>query len=184
MWTVYEHRRVRKQLSRLPIDLLKRYETWKDIVRLSGPAGLRLIKGFHDEALRGDWKGHRSSRLSAQYRVIYRDVRDRCDVLVIDVTAHDYRRSEAMSKTPFRRAKQTVEVSVGESVRLVRELQGLSQNQLAALTGIPQSTISSIENDRVNLGVERAKVLARALKCHPAVLVFPGWELARHAAAS
>lgn len=88
-----------------------------------------------------------------------------------------------MSKTPFRRAKQTVEVSVGESVRIVRELQGLSQNQLAALTGIPQSTISSIENDRVNLGVERAKVLARALKCHPAVLVFPGWELARHAVA-
>lgn len=93
MWTVYEHRRVPKQLSRLPIDLLKRYEKWKDIVRLSGPAGLRLIKGFHDEALRGEWKGHRSSRLSAQYRVIYRDVRDRCDVLVIDVTAHDYRRS-------------------------------------------------------------------------------------------
>ena len=93
MWTVYEHRRVPKQLSRLPIALLKRYEKWKDIVRLSGPAGLRLIKGFHDESLRGKWKGHRSSRLSAQYRVIYRDVRDRCDVLVIDVTTHDYRRS-------------------------------------------------------------------------------------------
>ena len=88
-----------------------------------------------------------------------------------------------MSKNPVRRAKKTVEVSVGESVRIVRELQSLSQNQLAKLTGIPQSTISGIENDRVNLGVERAKVLARALRCHPAVLVFPGWELDKHAAA-
>lgn len=73
-------------------------------------------------------------------------------------------------------AKKRIEVSVGESVRLLRELQELSQSQLSALTGIPQATISAIENDRVNLGVERAKVLARALNCHPAVLVFPGWE--------
>lgn len=77
----------------------------------------------------------------------------------------------------FRPAKKRVEVSVGESVRVLRELQELSQNDLAALTGIPQSTISAIENDRVRLGVERAKVLARALKCHPGVLVFPGWNI-------
>ncbi len=76
----------------------------------------------------------------------------------------------------FRPAKKRVTVSVGESVRIIRELQGLSQSQLAARTGIPQATLSAIENDRVRLGVERAKVLARALKCHPAVLVFPGWE--------
>lgn len=76
----------------------------------------------------------------------------------------------------FRAAKKRVEVSVGESVRVLRELQELSQNDLAALTGIPQSTISAIENDRVRLGVERAKVLSRALKCHPGVLVFPGWS--------
>ena len=75
----------------------------------------------------------------------------------------------------YRRARKRISVSVGESVRIVRELQGLSQNQLAERTGIPQSTLSAIENDRVRLGVERAKVLARALKCHPAVLVFPGW---------
>lgn len=77
---------------------------------------------------------------------------------------------------PYRAAKRPVDVSVGESVRIIRDLQGLSQNQLAQLTGIPQATISAIENDRVRLGVERAKVLARALKCHPAVLVFPGWD--------
>lgn len=76
----------------------------------------------------------------------------------------------------FAPARKRIDVSVGESVRIIRELQGLSQNQLAERTGIPQATLSAIENDRVNLGVERAKVLARALAVHPAVLVFPGWE--------
>ena len=76
----------------------------------------------------------------------------------------------------FRHAKKRVEVSVGESVRILREFQELSQTQLSKLSGIPQATISAIENDRVNLGVERAKTLARALNCHPAVIVFPGWE--------
>ena len=83
----------------------------------------------------------------------------------------------------FRPAKKRIDVSVGESVRIIRELQGYSQNELARLTGIPQATISAIENDRVRLGVERAKTLAQALKCHPAVLVFPGWEVARDSAA-
>jgi ribosome-binding protein aMBF1 (putative translation factor) len=73
--------------------------------------------------------------------------------------------------------KKTYEVSVGESVKIIRELQGLSQNELAALTGIPQSTLSTIKHDKINLGIERAKILARALKCHPAVLVFPGWDI-------
>lgn len=80
-------------------------------------------------------------------------------------------------------AKKRISVSVGESVRILRELQELSQNQLAQLTGIPQTAISAIENDKVRLGVERAKALGRALKCHPGVLVFPGWEMPDEAAA-
>ena len=76
----------------------------------------------------------------------------------------------------FNKAKKNLDLSVGESVRIVRELQELSQNDLAQLTGIPQSTISAIENNRISLGVERSKVLARALHCHPAVLVFPGCD--------
>jgi transcriptional regulator with XRE-family HTH domain len=83
----------------------------------------------------------------------------------------------------FRPAKKRIEVTVGESLRIVREMQNLSQNQLAELTGVSKATISAIENDRVGLGVERAKVLARALNCHPAVLVFPGWESAVESAA-
>ncbi len=88
-----------------------------------------------------------------------------------------------MRRKDFRKARRTVEVSVGESVRIMRELQELSQNELAERTGIPQSTISAIENGRVNLGVERAKTIARALKCHPAVLVFPGWDVKEESAA-
>ena len=83
----------------------------------------------------------------------------------------------------YRKAKKQVEVSVGESVKILREFQEFSQNKLAELTGIPQSTISAIENDRVQLGVERAKVFARALQCHPAVLVFPGWDIHHESAA-
>lgn len=81
------------------------------------------------------------------------------------------------SMKDFKKSSIRVKVSIGESVRIIRELQELSQNQLATLTGIPQSTLSAIEHDKVNIGVERAKVLARALKCHPAVLVFPGWHI-------
>ena len=77
----------------------------------------------------------------------------------------------------YEEAKTIVHISIGESVKIIRELQDLSQNQLSAIMGIPQSTISAIEHNRVNIGVERAKMLARALKCHPAVLVFPGWDI-------
>ncbi len=78
----------------------------------------------------------------------------------------------------FIAAKKRIDVSPGESVRIIRELQGLTQSQLADRCGIPQTTISGIETGRVNLGVERAKTLASALHCHPAVLVFPGWQVA------
>ena len=88
-----------------------------------------------------------------------------------------------MARSDFSRAQRTIEVTVGESVRIIRELQAMSQNDLSRRSGIPQSTISAIENDRVNLGVERAKVLARALQCHPAVLVFPSWDVTKESAA-
>lgn len=92
MWQVLEHRNAQRRIRKLPTDILKRYEKWKDIVQLSGPKGLGLIRGFNDESLRGEWKGHRSSRLSQQYRVIYRVEKAKYFVLVIEVTAHDYRK--------------------------------------------------------------------------------------------
>ncbi len=92
MWAILEHRRIPRQLGRMPDAIQQRYEIWKEIVAVSGPEGLRRIRGFNDEALRGDWKGHRSSRLNQQYRVIYRIERDEVLVQVVEVTAHDYRR--------------------------------------------------------------------------------------------
>ena len=91
MWVVFEHRRIARQLVRIPNELLKRYQKWKDIVEVSGPEGLKRIRGFSDEALRGEWKGHRSSRLGLHYRVIYRVEADKLKVLVLELTPHDYR---------------------------------------------------------------------------------------------
>ena len=95
MWRIEEHRDVDKVLSarQVPVEILKRYEKWKDIVMLSGPPGLRGMRGFRDEAIAGEWKGHRSSRVNEQWRVIYQVVADIVLVRVVRVTAHDYRRS-------------------------------------------------------------------------------------------
>ena len=92
MWEIYEHRRAARQLDALPEEILKGYEKWKDIVAVSGPVGLRAVRGFNDEALRGEWRGHRSSRLNQQYRVIYRIDREEVFIEVVEVTAHDNRR--------------------------------------------------------------------------------------------
>lgn len=92
MWKIFEHKKSIKQINVLPTKVLKRYEKWKDIVSISGPNGLKQIKGFNDEPLAGEWKGHRSSRLNLQYRVIYKIEDEQFFVQVVKVTSHDYRR--------------------------------------------------------------------------------------------
>lgn len=92
MWQILEHKRIDQRFRSLPIEIQKRYEKWKDIVAISGPDGLKLIRGFHDEALRGQWKSFRSSRLGHKYRVIYSIESSQILVKVIDLTAHDYRK--------------------------------------------------------------------------------------------
>jgi addiction module RelE/StbE family toxin len=92
MWRIEEHRRVDKQSTSAPKEILKRYEKWQDIAALSGPLGLRAITGFHDEALSGQWKGYRSSCLGLQYRVIYRVHAAELLFRVEAITPHDYRR--------------------------------------------------------------------------------------------
>lgn len=83
---------------------------------------------------------------------------------------------EILKNGKFVPAKIRIAMTPGQSLRVMRELQELSQNELAKLSGLPQSTISGMESGRINIGVERAKVLAKALRIHPAVIVFPGWE--------
>ena len=92
MWQILEHRRLDRRFKSLPDEVIKRYEKWKDIVQISGPKGLRAIRGFNDEALRGEWKGFRSSRLGQKYRVIYRIEAAKVLVKVVALTPHDYRK--------------------------------------------------------------------------------------------
>lgn len=92
MWAVYEKKSLVKTITKLPIDVLKHYELWKRIVEHEGQQGLYLIKGFHDEKLKGSWQGYRSSRLTKQWRVIYRVEKQVCEVYVIDINPHDYKK--------------------------------------------------------------------------------------------
>lgn len=84
---------------------------------------------------------------------------------------------EILKNGEFVAAKTRVQVTPGQSLKVIRELQELSQNELAKISGLPQPTISGMESGRINIGVERAKILAHALRVHPAVIVFPGWEI-------
>ena len=92
MWQIMEHTRLDRRFRFLPREILKRYEKWKDIVSISGPDGLKVIRGLKDEALLGQWKGLRSSRLGSKYRIIYRVEPRAVLVKVIDLTPHDYRK--------------------------------------------------------------------------------------------
>jgi ribosome-binding protein aMBF1 (putative translation factor) len=84
---------------------------------------------------------------------------------------------EFMDRGDFVPAKTRVPLTPGDAVRIARKMLGISQNDLSKETKIPQSAISGIESGRIALGVDRAKVLARALKVHPAVLAFPSWDV-------
>ena len=90
MWTIREHREVPKAVRRLPVWIVKEYETWKDLVYRHGPEILRQYPGYHDEKLQGARKGQRSSRLSRQYRVIYLVDRQVITIYVLEVTPHKY----------------------------------------------------------------------------------------------
>jgi addiction module RelE/StbE family toxin len=92
MWVIYEKKSLIKTLSKLPIEVLKHYELWKRVVEHAGQRGLYLIKGFHDEALLGKWHGYRSSRLTKQWRVIYKVEKEVCQIYVIDINPHNYKR--------------------------------------------------------------------------------------------
>ena len=93
MWEVLYHRNAAKRIGKLPPQVREKLDVWARIVERQGPEELREFRGFNDKALTGDWKGYRSSRLNRQYRVIYSIEEDAACVLVVDVTAHDYRRT-------------------------------------------------------------------------------------------
>jgi DNA-binding XRE family transcriptional regulator/plasmid maintenance system killer protein len=182
MWTVVESKDAAKILDRLPPQVAEKYAVWLAIVRHSGPAGLRNIKSFHDEKLPGYLAHLRSSRLSLQWRVIYRVEAQQVLVYVERVSpmSTGSERFEMKQSKPkkveYVAARARISLTPGDAVRVTRELQEMTQAKLAAASGIAQGTISSIEKGRVAIGVERAEKLARALRVHPAVLVWPSWD--------
>jgi proteic killer suppression protein len=90
MWHIREHYNLDKILAKLPLQVIKKYELWKDIVFRHGPSKLKVFPGFHDEKLKGKLEGQRSSRLYIQYRVIYIVKNEIVTVYVIDITSHNY----------------------------------------------------------------------------------------------
>ena len=92
MWAILESHDATKTIDRLPRPEAEKYALWCAIVRQSGPQGLRAIKSFHDEKLKGKLAHLRSSRLSLHWRVIYKVQADVVTVTVESVTPHVYRR--------------------------------------------------------------------------------------------
>jgi plasmid maintenance system killer protein len=90
MWHVKEHRSIEKAIAKLPLQVIRKYELWKDIVFRHGPEKLKEFPGFHDEKLKGDRLGQRSSRLNLQYRVIYMVEEDIVTVYVLEINPHEY----------------------------------------------------------------------------------------------
>jgi proteic killer suppression protein len=88
MWTIREHKSIEKACEKAPQAIVRKYELWKDLVFRHGPEKLKEFPGFHDEHLKGERSGQRSSRLSAQYRVIYEVNRRIVTVYVMEITPH------------------------------------------------------------------------------------------------
>jgi proteic killer suppression protein len=90
MWHIREHRGIARKCSKLPLNVVKKYELWKNIVFRHGPNKLKEFPGFRDEKLKGERKGQRSSRLSLQYRVVYIVEEKIVTVFVLEITPHKY----------------------------------------------------------------------------------------------
>ncbi len=82
-----------------------------------------------------------------------------------------------MNKNNFIKAKVNINITPGEMLKTLRELQGFSQKELADITGMSQSNISALETNIRNIGRDRALILAKALKVHPAVILFPNFTM-------
>ena len=88
-------------------------------------------------------------------------------------------RKKPICRKDYVPARMQVEVTPGEMLRTLRELQGLSQQGLAELAGMSQSNLSAIETGARMMGRERALALARALKVHPAAILFSDFDISQ-----
>jgi transcriptional regulator with XRE-family HTH domain len=73
-------------------------------------------------------------------------------------------------------AKKYGKLTPGKALKIYRKLMGLTQAELAKKSGLKQATVSSLEHDRIVMGIDRAKALAVALRIHPSTLAFADWD--------
>ena len=80
--------------------------------------------------------------------------------------------SVAASTVPWREALNVTEQDLpGAFVAGARYREGMTQEQLAAATGIPRRHISEMENNRRPIGKKNARMLAEALHVDPRVFL-------------
>ena len=92
MWIVEITRSAEKELKKAPLEIRDSFDAWKNLIEQYGPSGIQRINGYWDHALKGEWKGARSSSLNEQWRVIYVVAGSLVRIMVLKVTPHDYRR--------------------------------------------------------------------------------------------
>jgi addiction module RelE/StbE family toxin len=90
MWKVHITKKAQKEVNAAPDAVKRAYAAWLEVAKASGSQGLLKIKGFRDHALKGEWKGARSSYLSDAWRVIYQVDKDAVTILIVRVSNHDY----------------------------------------------------------------------------------------------
>lgn len=80
------------------------------------------------------------------------------------------------NQSEFMSAKSHASLSTGEVIRMLRELKGWTQGELADRSGISATNISLLENEKIDIGKRRAEQLAMAFNVHPAIIMFPEYE--------
>ncbi len=80
------------------------------------------------------------------------------------------------NRNEFVPAKSHAKLTSGEVIRMLRDLKGWTQVELAKHSGINATNLSLLENNRVEIGKRRAEQLAKAFDIHPAIIMFPEYE--------
>lgn len=81
-----------------------------------------------------------------------------------------------MIKKDFTPPKKHASITTGEVIRMLRELKGWTQEELALKSGINAKNISLLENNKIDIGKKRTEQLAHAFSVHPAIIMFPEYE--------
>jgi hypothetical protein len=178
MWRIKEHRDIDKTCRKLPSTVIKKYELWKNIVFRHGPAKLLEFPGFHDEKLKGDRAGQSSSRLRPAVSGHLFGEEGAC----YGPRSGDYAAQvlggcmKTRKSNTYVPARAHAKVTPGEVIRMLRDLKGWTQSELADRSSISATNLSLLENDRVEIGRKRVEQLAKAFDVHPAIIMFPEYE--------